>query len=215
MALWNSTCITVLILDVSVLQKPLLPFDDALNVCTKQTCAALNVSILHQCVPLKVSVQHQLVLFLDVSVLQQPVLPLDLSALTQSVFLQLSVLPSDYFKLKGRVPRDFRLQVFFMKSVSPKPLRISLGLAQGASPVSLTPATNRKMFNQKSFNYFFRHLWVIELNIEINFSIKLTLRWQQSDIVPIICHRCHWYRWGSPRICGKIWNDPNVIFSGA
>jgi hypothetical protein len=177
----------VLILDVSVLQKPLLPFDDALNVCTKQIIkifiekfflkdAALNVSILHQCVPLKVSVQHQLVLFLDVSVLQQPVLPLDLSALTQSVFLQLSVLPSDYFKLKGRVPRDFRLQVFFMKSVSPKPLRISLGLAQGASPVSLTPATNRKMFNQKSFNYFFRHLWVIELNIEINFSIKLTLR---------------------------------------
>jgi hypothetical protein len=33
----------------------------------------------------------------------------------------------------------------------------------GAPPVALTLVLNRKIFNQKSFNYFFVHLWVVEL----------------------------------------------------
>jgi hypothetical protein len=32
--------------------------------------------------------------------------------------------------LQGAVPRDFRLQVFFIETVSPKPLSISLGSFQ-------------------------------------------------------------------------------------
>jgi hypothetical protein len=35
--------------------------------------------------------------------------------------------------------------------------------AKGEPPVSLTPVANGKIFNQKSFSYFFGHLWVEEL----------------------------------------------------
>ncbi len=70
-----------------------------------------------------------------------------------------------FYTFKGTVPRDFRLQVY--ESVSPKPLSIPLDrfeffrkfaeiiAAQGAPPVSLTPAASEKIFNQKSFNYDF------------------------------------------------------------
>jgi hypothetical protein len=50
-------------------------------------------------------------------------------------------------KLKGTMPRDSRLQVFFHESVSPKPLSIPLGKVAGVHdtggnlpPVSLTSA---------------------------------------------------------------------------
>ncbi len=45
----------------------------------------------------------------------------------------------------------------------------------------------KKIFNQKSFNYF-GHLWEVELTYRKIFSFKFTLRWQQSNLVPIICH---------------------------
>jgi hypothetical protein len=41
----------------------------------------------------------------------------------------------------------------------------------------------------------FGHLWEVELTYRYNFAFKFTLRSQQPDIVPIICHRCHWRRY--------------------
>ncbi len=58
---------------------------------------------------------------------------------------------------------DYR---FFLRISFPKPLSVPLSpfqtfskfeeifAAQGAPPVSLTPVSNGKFFNQKSFNYF-------------------------------------------------------------
>ncbi len=74
------------------------------------------------------------------------------------------------------MPRDFGLQVF-IESVSPKPLSIPLGrfefflkfaeifAAQGAKRVSLTPVAKEKIFNQKSFNYFFGTNLCSKINI--------------------------------------------------
>jgi hypothetical protein len=47
--------------------------------------------------------------------------------------------------------------------------------AQGA-PVSLTSVANGKIFNQKSFRYFFGHLWVVELTSTSMFFFNFTLR---------------------------------------
>jgi hypothetical protein len=78
------------------------------------------------------------------------------------------------FSLKGTVPRDFRLTVFFHESVSHKPL-ITLGSfqffrkfteifkAQGILPVSLTPVANRKNLQSESLTYFLGHLCLVEL----------------------------------------------------
>ncbi len=78
--------------------------------------------------------------------------------------------------IKGTMPRDFRLQVFFMKSVSPWPLSILLGpsrifrkfseifAAQGVLSVSLTPVANgKKFYIRKVSIILFGHLWVTEL----------------------------------------------------
>jgi hypothetical protein len=77
--------------------------------------------------------------------------------------------------LKGTVPRDFRLQVFY-ESVSPKPLIIPLGrfeffrkyaqiyAAQGAPPVSLTPLANEKKSSIRKVSIIFlEHLCKVEL----------------------------------------------------
>ncbi len=50
-----------------------------------------------------------------------------------------------------------------------------------------------KIFNQKIFYYFF---WT-PLGSAVSKFFKLILSCQQFDtvIVPIICHRCRWYRW--------------------
>jgi hypothetical protein len=39
-----------------------------------------------------------------------------------------------------------------------------------------------KIFNHKSFNYFFRHLWEVELTYRYIFAFKFTLRSQQPVI---------------------------------
>jgi hypothetical protein len=46
-----------------------------------------------------------------------------------------------------------------------------------------------KIFNHKSFNNLFGHLWEVhvELTYRYIFAFKFTLRSQQPDIVPIIC----------------------------
>jgi len=42
----------------------------------------------------------------------------------------------------------------------------------------------------------FGHLWEVELTYRYIFAFKFTLRSQQPDIVPIICHWwCYWHRW--------------------
>ncbi len=45
-----------------------------------------------------------------------------------------------------------------------------------------------KIFYHKSFNYLFGHLWEVELTYRYITAFKFTLRSQQPDIVPIICH---------------------------
>ncbi len=58
-----------------------------------------------------------------------------------------------------------------------------------------------KIFNQKNFNYF---VWTplgsrVSIYIYI-FAFKFTFRYLQPDTVPIVCHRCRWYRW---QICRR------------
>jgi hypothetical protein len=109
--------------------------------------------------------------------------------------------------LKGTVRRDFRLQVFFMNQF-PKPLSIQLELFQFFFKNSWRYSRLKvhhwcrwhqwqmeKIFNQDSL--IFLHLLVVELTNRSFFSFKFTLRCQQSDIVPIICHwyqQHQWYR---------------------
>jgi hypothetical protein len=47
----------------------------------------------------------------------------------------------------------------------------------------------------------FGHLWEVELSYRYIFAFKFTLRSQQPDIVPIICHRCHLHQW---QICPPV-----------
>ncbi len=42
-----------------------------------------------------------------------------------------------------------------------------------------------KIFNRKSFNFLFGHLWEVELTYRYIFAFKLTLRPQQPDIFPL------------------------------
>ncbi len=118
----------------------------------------------------------------------------------------------------------FSTSGFFHESVSPKPVSILPTLravlnfflfllklvvifsAQGATPESLTPVANGKNLS------FLTPLRSLELTHSYIFSYKFTLRCQQSNIVPIICHRCRWYR--AVHLDEKIRNDPYVIFMG-
>jgi hypothetical protein len=47
----------------------------------------------------------------------------------------------------------------------------------------------KKSSIRKVFNILFGHLWVVQLTYRYIFFFKFTLRYKQSDIVPIICHR--------------------------
>ncbi len=51
-----------------------------------------------------------------------------------------------------------------------------------------------KTFNLKNFNNFIWSPLGRRGNIYINYCLQVTFRCLQPDIVPIICHRCHWYR---------------------
>ena len=134
------------------------------------------------------------------------------------------------------MPRDFHFR-FFINQFPPSPWEYHQGhfeffqkfaeifTAQRAPPVSLTPMANEKNFNQKSFNYFLEHLCIVELTCSYIFSFKFTLRYQQSDIDPIICrysivdtgvsstsgtggkicHRHRWYRWQIGHWCSWHW----------
>ncbi len=110
---------------------------------------------------------------------------------------------------KGTVPRDFWLQVFLWISFPQAPEYTTKAVSNffensrrysqlkvhyRDTGVVGTGGKWEKSVIRKSFKYFLLHLWVEEFNIQI-FSFKVTLWCQQSDICPIICHRCRWYRW--------------------
>jgi hypothetical protein len=75
-----------------------------------------------------------------------------------------------------------------MNQFPPKPLSSPLGpfqifltfmeifTAQGAPLVSMTLVANGKIFNRKSSNFLFGHLWVVELTYRYIFSLKFILR---------------------------------------
>ncbi len=111
--------------------------------------------------------------------------------------------------------RYFRLLCFFHESVSPKPLSIPLGPFQILSKIcgdirSIRCTTGvvdtggkwKKSSIIKVLIMLFGHLWKAELTYRYIFAFKLTLRSQQPDIVPIICHWCHWHRWQICSRCG-------------
>jgi len=47
----------------------------------------------------------------------------------------------------------------------------------------------KKSSSRKILIILFGHLWVVELAYINIFAFKITLRYLQPDIVPIICHR--------------------------
>jgi hypothetical protein len=118
--------------------------------------------------------------------------------------------------LKGTVSQDFRLLVFH-ESVSPKTLSIQLGpfriflkiwgdirSSRCTTGVIDTGGKWEKSSVIKVLIVLFGHLFEVELTHRHIFPFKFTLRSQQPDIVPIICHRCHWDRW---QICRQYrWN---------
>ncbi len=57
-----------------------------------------------------------------------------------------------------------------------------------------------KIFKLKNFNYFVWTPLGSRVNIYINFCLQVQFKMLQPDIVPIICHRCHWHRW---QICRR------------
>ncbi len=77
-----------------------------------------------------------------------------------------------------------------------------------------------KIFSQHSFKYLVWTPFGIRANISTIFFFKLTLRCKQSDIVPIIFHRCRWYRWCTLtceyiREFSKKFETTLMLFSGA
>ncbi len=104
--------------------------------------------------------------------------------------------------LKGH---EISTSVFFHEPVSPKLLSIPLGpfrnLFENFRRYSQLKVHHQchwhrwqmeKIFDQKSFNYFFRT--PLSSGRNINFFLKFTLMWQQYDIIPTIFHRCRWHR---------------------
>ncbi len=98
--------------------------------------------------------------------------------------------------------RDFRLQIFFNESVSPKPLSIPLGpfriflrkfgdirSSRCTTGVVDTGGKWKKSLIIKVLIILFGNLWEVELTYRYIFAFKFTLRSQQPDIVPNICHR--------------------------
>ncbi len=110
-------------------------------------------------------------------------------------------------QVKGTVPRDFVFK-FFSWTTFHKPLSISSGLFQIFSKIRGDIRSSRctigvidtggkwkKSSIGKVLIIFFLRLWVVELTYRQMFSFKFTLRRQQRNIVPIICHWYCWHWW--------------------
>ncbi len=101
--------------------------------------------------------------------------------------------------LKGQCHEIFDFW-FFHESLSPKPLSTvyhkgrfeffrkfaEIFTAQGPPLVSTKKSSIIKVLIS-----VFGHLWEVELTYRYILAFKLSLRSQQPDIFPIICHRCH------------------------
>ena len=61
--------------------------------------------------------------------------------------------------------------------------------------MTLTTVANGKNSITKVLIVLFGHLWEVGLTYRYIFAFEFTLRSQQPDIVPIICHLFHWHRW--------------------
>ncbi len=62
-----------------------------------------------------------------------------------------------------------------------------------------------KIFNQKNCHYFFWTHLGSRFSTQIHFLFKFILSCQQSDTVPIVCHRCCSLRWQSWLRCCWYW----------
>ncbi len=115
--------------------------------------------------------------------------------------------------MKGTVPLDFRNQVFYMEQFPQAPdytiradsnfskIRGDIRSWRCTTGVFDTGGKCKKSSIRKVSIIYFGHLWVVELAYTKIFSFKFTFSCQQqSDIVPIVCHRCRWHRWQ------KIWS---------
>ena len=115
---------------------------------------------------------------------------------------------------KGTVSQDFWLLVFSWFSFPQAPEYTTRAVSNLQLKVHHRCRWNRwqmkkKNFNHKSFNYLFGHLWEVELTYRYIFAFKFTLRSQQPDIVPIICHLCHWRLW---QICRRYpWHRWQIL----
>jgi hypothetical protein len=88
------------------------------------------------------------------------------------LFLFLHILPEPEFFVKGSLTRDFRLQVFFLKSVSPGPLSIPLGTFRMFSKIrrdfrewTLISGVNDMAKKEKNFEIKFLNLFCSELSL--------------------------------------------------
>jgi hypothetical protein len=104
--------------------------------------------------------------------------------------------------------RDFRLLVFSWTSFPQAPERYTIRVVSNFFEYSRRYSQLKvhhrycwhqwqmeKIFNNKILIILFGHLWEVQLTYRYIFAFKFTLRSQQPDIVPIICHWCRWYRW--------------------
>ena len=99
------------------------------------------------------------------------------------------------------MPRDFRLLVFFMNQFPPSTwvyhysqfeffrtfADIHIHGSRCTTGVNDTGGKRKKSSIRKILIILFGHLLVVMLTF--------TLRCLQPPIVPIICHRCRWFRW--------------------
>jgi hypothetical protein len=105
--------------------------------------------------------------------------------------------------LKGQCHEIFDFWFFFHASVSSKPLSLPLPLGpfrifskicgdiHSSRCTTSVVDTGGKWKNSsiiKVLIILFGHLWEVELTYRYIFAFKFTLRPQQPDIVPIICH---------------------------
>ncbi len=108
--------------------------------------------------------------------------------------------------LKGQCHKIFNFW-FFSWISSPKLLSIPLGpfqifskirgdihISRCTTGVVDTGGKWKKSSIIKVLIILFGHLWEVELTYRYIFAFEFTLRSQQPDIVPIICHRCCWHR---------------------
>ncbi len=117
-------------------------------------------------------------------------------------------------RIKGTVPRDFQLQIFFLNQFPQAPeytIRTISNFVKNFRRYSQLKVHHRccwhrwqmeKFFNQNSFNYLF---YTFELSSMLLFPLFATGvndnggKFAAVSLIPAaICHRCRWHRWQFP-----------------